>query len=255
MEKYTYLASLSCTPETIREKTDGLSGAGTSCPAALASIFAAIALIAIITFIVLPVEATAGDVDDKQGSTYFEKPLLMFAPSGILADVRERSLMEEEEQAGDGTTVGVQGGRYGVGFASSWPSYGLSGTLLISETLTGEVILGFLGAITNVGARGWYRFNTNHNYDIYAYGGLSLLMYRYDTFDPSTSSTRKKTETVPGIGAGVGMEFSLQQLLEDESFPPLFFSIELGLAIASFEFYDFSFLSFGAGIRYRFGDR
>ncbi|TVQ16170.1 MAG: hypothetical protein EA364_00575 [Balneolaceae bacterium] len=190
--------------------------------------------------------------EDSDEGTLLYAPSVVFAPANV-SGFGYALKMEDDDLAAGGTTVGMQGGRYGVGFASSWPAYGLSGTLQFSETITGEVILGFLGVISNIGARGWYRFNTNHNYDIYAYGGLSLLMYRYDTFDSGFNRT-KKTETVPAIGAGVGMEFSLQQLLDDESFPPLFFTIELGLSIASFDHYDFSFLSFGSGLRYRFGD-
>lgn len=215
---------------------------------------AAITII-LVTGLVTAVGAQSITAEESDEGSWLDKPGFTFTPAnvtgfGYMLKIEE---MEEDDQAVGGTTVGMQGGRYGVGFASSWPAYGLSGTLQFSETFTGEVILGFLGVVSNIGARAWYRFNTNHNYDIYAYGGLSLLMYRYDTFDSSFNRT-KKTETVPGIGAGVGMEFSLQQLLDDDTFPPLFFTLELGLSIASFNNYDFSFLSFGSGIRYRFGD-
>lgn len=212
---------------------------------------AAITII-LVTGLLTAVSAQSITTEESDESAWLDAPALMFAPANV-SGYGYMLKIDEDNQAVGGTTVGMQGGRYGVGFASSWPAYGLSGTLQFSETFTGEVILGFLGVISNIGARAWYRFNTNHNYDIYAYGGLSFLMYRYDTFD-SNFNRSKKTETVPGIGVGVGMEFSLQQLLDDDTFPPLFFTLELGLSIASFNNYDFSFLSFGSGIRYRFGD-
>lgn len=151
-------------------------------------------------------------------------------------------------------TVGVQGGRYGVGFASSWPSYGISGTLQMSETLTAEAIIGALGTVSHFGGRVWYRFNRNVNYDLYGYGAVGVYRYRYTNFDRFGARIRD-TESVLGLGAGVGIEAGLQKLLGDENFLPLFINAEFGLALASFEYYNFSSFSFGAGIHYRFGQR
>lgn len=150
-------------------------------------------------------------------------------------------------------TVGLQGGKYGVGFASSWPSYGLSGTLQISETLTAGAVAGLFGTISNIGGRVWYRFNRNATYDIYGYAGASLLRYGYSTFT-STSGVVKDTESVLGLGAGAGLDVGLQTLLNNADLPPIFFNWEVGIAHADFDFYQFSSFTFGGGIHYRFGN-
>jgi len=142
-------------------------------------------------------------------------------------------------------TVGVQGGPFGVGTASSWPAYGLSGTYLVNERVTAQAVLGFFGTVSSFSGRGWYRFNRNDNYDIYGYAGAGL--YRYDS--------GIDVESVLGLGAGAGVEVSLAKLFDDEDFPPIFANSELGLSYANFDFYDFSALTFGFGIHYRFGSR
>ena len=152
----------------------------------------------------------------------------------------------------DDQTVGVQGGRFGIGLASSWPAYGLSGTLQISETLTAEALLGALGTVTTFGGRLWYRFDPNPNYDLYGYGAVGVYRYGYDTFDSSLNRTRG-TESVLGLGAGAGIEAGLQRLFKDETFPPIFINAEVGLAFANFDYYNFSSFVFGTGIHYRFG--
>jgi len=144
-------------------------------------------------------------------------------------------------------TVGMQGGKYGVGMTSSWPIYGLSGTMQFNETITGEAVLGIFGALTSYGVRGWYRFDRNENYDFYGYGSLSILQHRYSRFGGGT-------ESVMGLGGGVGVESSLQKIFDDEDFLPLFVNAELGLAFANFDHYNFSSFVFGFGIRYRFGN-
>ena len=58
-----------------------------------------------------------------------------------------------------------------------------------------------------------------------------------------------------GLGAGAGVEVSLAKLFDNEDFPPIFANSELGLSYADFDFYNFSVLTFGFGIHYRFGDR
>ncbi len=150
-------------------------------------------------------------------------------------------------------TVGVQGGRYGLGFGSAWPAYGLSGTLQINETITGEAVLGFFGAVSNFGGRVWYRFNRNEQYDIYAYGCAGV--YRYKGLDGFLLGN-SVSESVLGLGFGAGVEAGLPKLFDDEDFPPIFVNAELGLAIASFEYYGgFSSLSLGFGAHYRFGTK
>jgi len=142
------------------------------------------------------------------------------------------------------STVGVQGGRYGIGFASSWPVYGISGTIQVSETITGEAVLGFLGYYTSIGGRLWYRFSRNEQYDIYGFGGLGL--YRYNRGILDTNSLV--------LGVGAGGEVSLMKLIDDEDFPPIFLNAELGLSFGSFDSaVGYNVLTFGVGAHYRFG--
>lgn len=149
------------------------------------------------------------------------------------------------------STVGVQGGRYGIGLGSAWPAYGISGTLQVSETITAEAVLGLFGDVSNVGGRLWYRFNRNEKYDLYGYGAVGIYTYR--GFDPFFFDDRV-SETVLGIGAGAGIEAGLPALFDDEEFPPLFVNAELGLAFGSFDYYGgFSSIALGLGIHYRFG--
>ena len=150
----------------------------------------------------------------------------------------------QDADLGSEPTVGVQGGRYGVGFASSWPAYGASGTLQISETLTAQAVLGFLGVVNNFSVRGLYRFRRSPEYDFYGYGAVGAYRYGYSL----------GTESVLGFGGGAGIEAGLQRLFDDEEFPPIFVNAELGLAVANFDNYSgFSLFVFGAGVHYRFG--
>ncbi len=172
--------------------------------------------------------------------------LLLFAPHPAKGQSTGGAIPDNE------STVGVQGGRFGIGFSSSWPAYGISGTLQFSETLTGEAVVGFFGALTNVGGRVWYRFNRNQNYDLYGYGGVSL--YRYSVNLGILGG--RVSENVFGAGFGAGVEAGLPRLFKDEDFPPIFVNAELGLALASFQYYgSFSTLSLGLGAHYRFGSK
>lgn len=169
------------------------------------------------------------------------------------ASVTEAAQEAEDPIPDNDSTVGVQGGRYGIGLASSWPAYGISGTIQVSETLTGEAVLGFFGAVSNFGGRIWYRFNRNETYDIYAYGGVGV--YRYTGFD-SILLDLNRSESVVGLGLGAGIEAGLPKLFDDEDLPPIFLNAELGLALASFEYYSgFSALTLGFGVHYRFGEK
>lgn len=177
----------------------------------------------------------------------FSIVLFVFAAAGSA-----RGQSADPDVSGDPATVGVQGGRFGVGFSSSWPAYGISGTLHVNPTFTGEAVIGFFGALTSVGGRLWYRFDRNSNYDLYGYGGVSL--YRYSTNLAILGD--RVSESVFGAGFGAGIEAGLPTLFKDEEFPPIFVNAELGLALASFEYYGgFSTLALGLGIHYRFGTR
>lgn len=149
-------------------------------------------------------------------------------------------------QVGD-ETVGVQGGRFGVGLTSSWPAYGVSGTLQLNQKMTAEAVLGFFGTVSNFSGRLWYRFRRDVKYDLYGYGSAGVYRYGYNVLGVGG------TENVLGLGGGAGIEAGLGKLFDDEDFPPIFVNAEVGLAFANFEYYNFSAFIFGAGIHYRFG--
>ena len=145
----------------------------------------------------------------------------------------------------DGTTIGLQGGKYGVGFTSSWPAYGISGVYYANQKISIEAVLGFLGTVNTYSGRLWYRFTPGEKFDIYGVAGAGI--YTYDYF--------LGNENVLGLQGGAGIESGIQALADDPELPAIFFNLELTLGYANFEFYNFSAISFGAGIHYRFGQR
>ncbi len=190
----------------------------------------------------------------KSDGTRMPSPIFAAATLSVLLvmPAGAQVIEAQQERVAPDVPVSMQGGRYGVGFASTWPTYGISGTYQLNETMTAEAILGAFGTISNFGGRLWYRFNLDPKYDLYGFGGVGILRYGYTEFVPP-SQTRKATENVLGLSAGTGIESGLQALFGDQSLPPLFFNWEIGLWYAGFEHYNFSSFMFGGGVRYRFG--
>jgi len=138
--------------------------------------------------------------------------------------------------------------RFSVGFQSSWPSYGLSVRYDLSDKLQAQGVLGALGTLTNFSGRLNYAFQDKEKFDIYGYGSVGFWRYSYDFLGAGAS------ETSIGAGGGAGLEFDLQELIapEDGDFPSLYASLELGLTLASFDFYNWSAFGIGAGFHYHF---
>jgi hypothetical protein len=133
---------------------------------------------------------------------------------------------------------------FGVGFQSSWPSYGLSGVYDMTDQVTLQAVVGLLGTVSNLAGRGLFRFQQNEGYDVFGFGTVGLWRYSAGIVD----------ESVIGVGGGGGVELDWGALLkdEDDSIPPIFTTIEIGLVLANFDRYNFSALSIGGGIHYRF---
>ena len=131
---------------------------------------------------------------------------------------------------------------FGVGLGGSWLAYGLSGTYDVNDRVTAEAILGVLGALSSVGGRGWYRFNQQEAYDLFAFAGASMYRYGIGGF----------SETSFGASGGVGIQAGLRELFDNEDFPPIYVSADVGLGFASFDVYGFSAFTAGSGIHYRF---
>ncbi len=143
----------------------------------------------------------------------------------------------------------AQGGTdspFSLGVQSSWPSYGISGRYEISEKAMVQGVIGALGTVSNFSARLLYDLQQEEKYDLYAYG--SVGMWRWG------GSQALASETAVGFGGGVGVEFELQELFapDDEDFPPLYWSIEIGANIANFENYSFSSFAIGGGLHWAF---
>jgi len=134
--------------------------------------------------------------------------------------------------------------RWGVGFQSSFPAYGLSAVYDLSEPITLQGVLGAFGVLNTFSARVLYRFQRERAYDLYGFGTAGIWRY----------STSLYNETPVGVGGGAGIELDWRSLFspDDGSFPPLFSSIDLGFTAVSFDHYNFNGLSIGAGLHYRF---
>jgi hypothetical protein len=135
------------------------------------------------------------------------------------------------------------GSPFGIGFESSWPSYGLSGIYDVNDRISAQAVVGAFGTVTNFSGRGIYRFTREDNYNVFGFGTAGLWNYSGLT-----------DESVLGLGAGAGVELDWQRILASNGtgFPPLFSSIEIGMVLAEFEYYNFSSFSVGAGFHYRF---
>ncbi|MEZ4417907.1 MAG: hypothetical protein R3E10_19280 [Gemmatimonadota bacterium] len=142
----------------------------------------------------------------------------------------------------------AQDSPYSIGFQSSWPSYGLSGRYDASDQIQLQAVVGALGEVTNFSGRVNYDFQDKEKYDVYGYGAVGMWRYAYSILGVSDA------ETTIGLGGGAGFEFDLQEAFspDDDSFPPLFWSLEAGFVLASFDNYNWSPFVFGGGIHYHF---
>lgn len=147
--------------------------------------------------------------------------------------------------------------KYGIGFQSSFPAYGVSGMYNVNEKSSIQVVLGPVGKLKTFAGRVLYRFNRKifpHKYNVYGYGMVgfwSYTGYGYYHWDAYWGRWRwgEKTETVPGFGAGVGLEYFFEDFL-----PEVGWNLEIGFGIVDFKEvrYDFSTFMFGIGAHYYF---
>lgn len=144
----------------------------------------------------------------------------------------------------DDQAAEASAGSIGVGLQSSFPAYGASLMLNVTEAVSLQGVVGPIGNLNTYAARGLLRFDREEYRDFYAYGMVGGWTY----------SLLGNSETVPGAGAGVGIEGDIQGLDPDEDLPPIYLNAEFGLGIVNFDqvAYNFSSLMFGVGIHYRF---
>lgn len=145
----------------------------------------------------------------------------------------------------------VQPTQYGVGFQATFPSYGLSGMMDITPTISAQGILGFFGSLKTYAVRGLYRFKRKDYWNLYGYGMIGAWSYtgRYYDYDRDWIDD---TETTVGFGVGAGFEYDWRGW--DAELPAIFWDFEIGLGFANFNTvgYDFSVLAIGGGVHYRF---
>lgn len=127
--------------------------------------------------------------------------------------------------------------RFGVGFQSSFPVWGVSGLYDMSPTVTLQGIVGAFGRINAFGARGLYRFERSEAWDAYGYGTAGLW-------------TCSLCDGTPGFGGGAGIELKWPELVEDD-FPPIYSTFDIGVVVADVGV-PFSGFVFGTGLHYRF---
>ena len=137
----------------------------------------------------------------------------------------------------------MQKPKYAVGFQGSFPAYGLSGKMDITDTFTGQAIIGIVGNLQTFAGRGIYNFKREPFWDAYGYGMIGAWRY---------SAWSNYSETVLGFGAGAGIEYDWRKF--DDELPPIYWNMELGLGFANFNKvnYNFSTIMFGVGVHYRF---
>ena len=142
-------------------------------------------------------------------------------------------------------------GKFGIGFQSSFPVWGGSIMLNLSEQTSIQGMLGFFGDLKTYGGRFLYRFTNKQYSNTYGYGLLGAFSYTGLKIGENYSLEKTK-ETVFGFGAGLGVEYSWQMWLPD--LPPIWWNLEIGFGSVKFEEVDYDFSAFmvGAGFHYYF---
>jgi hypothetical protein len=142
-------------------------------------------------------------------------------------------------------------GRVGIGFQTSFPAWGLSGVLDITDKLSVQGIFGVIGDFKTFAGRGIFRFKTEPYWNPYGYGTIGA--WRYTGWEIGDDwSLDETTEMATGFGGGLGLEYNWQAW--SSKLPPLWWNLELGFSTVEFEEVDFNFsaLTVGAGVHFRF---
>ena len=97
------------------------------------------------------------------------------------------------------TAKPMKNGKFGVGAQLSFPTGGISVKKEMSDTLTAQVTIGGGGYYTIIGGRGLFKFKKEPDYDIYGFGGLAYINWKFLGL----------SESSVGFGAGAGMEYDV----------------------------------------------
>src|SRR5690606_6500072 len=145
------------------------------------------------------------------------------------------------QQTGAGQHADALRPKTAIGFQTSWPAWGLSGMYDLNQTISGQVVVGFLSGWTTVSGRGLYHFSQQPQVKPYGYGMVGF--WRYSLITSASAFT---------FGAGAGIDFDLRKFAPD--LPPLFANAELGISMVDLALagYTGATMAFGAGLHYRF---
>jgi hypothetical protein len=139
--------------------------------------------------------------------------------------------------------------RFGIGFQRSWPAYGISGLYDVNDRITAQAVVGAFGTLSTLSGRVLYNFQKEEKHALYGYGTSGVWRHSFRSVGFSDS------ETSFGAGGGAGVELNWRNIVDDSpdsTFPRLFSSLDIGFVTARFDWYDFSGITIGGGIHYRF---
>jgi hypothetical protein len=127
-------------------------------------------------------------------------------------------------------------GTFGVGLQLTWPTFGLSGMMDVSDEVSIQGVLGTAGYGLAISGRGLFRLPHQEHFRPYVYGEAGLW------------SAYREWGAVPNFGAGAGVELDIRQFLPEA--PPIYAAFEAGLNMA---FYRDRELGSGALVRFQIG--
>ena len=140
--------------------------------------------------------------------------------------------------------------KFGIGFQSSFPAWGISGMMDVADNVSVQGILGAFGDLKTYAGRGIYRFRKEPKWNTYGYGMIGAWSYPWYKWEGW--NLVEETETTIGFGAGVGIEYDWRAWMPD--LPPVWWNLKIGVGMIEFEEadYDLSTFMVGCGGHYRF---
>lgn len=147
--------------------------------------------------------------------------------------------------------VHAEGGneRFAAGFQSSFPAYGLSGKMVLTDRITAQAILSPFGLFSSYIARGLYKIREEKMYNLYGFGMAGFFTYDICRGFVSYFGNSCTPDRGFGMGGGAGIEYDWRTWQPD--LPPIFWNFEVGLQYTSL-FYNYSPFTIGVGGHYRF---
>ena len=142
---------------------------------------------------------------------------------------------------------------FGIGIQSSFfTHHGISGKLKMDDNSTIQVIFTALGPYSSFQGRYLYGFDktdvsSSLELQPYLFGMAAFHTFKYDDFSLS-QGWHEERSTSFGYGVGVGIEWNLT------SFENFGFSQELSYASANLVGYSWSYMHYGFGLHYYFGN-